>query len=252
MRIKFLASSSFKSKNTLNELHKLYGNYEGDSPDVVVAIGGDGYMLYTMHQFVDSGIPLFGINKGTEGFLMNAPNLNKLEERITSAEKTKVHPLKIFVVCEDAKKEEAFSFNETALFRQGKQASNIEVQINGVKRLENLVCDGIILATPIGSTAYNASAQGPVLPIASDLLALTPISPFRPRHWKGAILKNDVEVRFKILQSKKRPVNITADYIQIRDVREVVVHQNMKSSVTLLHDRESSLNEKNLKEQFAY
>ena len=252
MRIKFLASSSFKSKNTLNDLHKMYGNYDGDSPDVVVAIGGDGYMLYTMHQFVDSGIPLFGINKGTEGFLMNSSNLNKLEERINTAEKTKVHPLKIFAVCEDAKKEEAFSFNEMALFRQGKQASNIEVQIDGIKRLENIVCDGMILATPIGSTAYNASAQGPVLPIESNLLALTPISPFRPRHWKGAILKNNVEIRFKILQSKKRPVNITADYIQIRDVREVVVHQNMKSSVTLLHDRECSLTEKNLKEQFAF
>ncbi len=251
MRIKFLASSSFKSKNALTDLHKLYENYEGDSPDVVVAIGGDGYMLYTMHQFIDTKIPIFGLNKGTEGFLMNDFKVEKLVERIENASKTDIKPLKLFAISGEDKKDEAFSFNEIAMFRQGKQASNIEVKIDGVKRLENLVCDGLILATPLGSTAYNLSARGPILPINSELLALTPISTFRPRRWNGAILKNNIEVRLKVLQSKKRPVNVTADYIQIRDVKEVIAHQSTKSYVTLLYDKCNDFSEKTLREQFA-
>ncbi len=214
-RIAFLASDAPAAKRALSRMVKLHGNVELNKADVVVALGGDGMMLHTMHQMVSRGIPVYGMNRGTVGFLMNDYSEANLKQRLADAEMTIIHPLKMTAIDAMGKKHTAIAFNEVSLLRQRHQAAKIAIAIDGKTRVEELICDGMLVATPVGSTAYNLSAHGPILPIGSPLLALTPISAFRPRRWRGAILPRNAKVTLTIRDAEKRPVAAVADHLEV-------------------------------------
>ena len=250
-KIHFVSSDNEAAKEAKDNLVKKYKDYPASEADVIVTLGGDGLMLQTLHNNIDEAKPIFGINKGSVGFLMNDYNDDDLLERIDSATLTKVYPLQMTVKTE---KEEisAKAINEVSLLRQTYQAAKIKIKIDDKIRLEELICDGILLATPAGSTAYNLSAHGPILPINSNLLALTPISAFRPRRWKGALLPHDSIVEIEILEKTKRPVSAVADNLEIRDIESVKVTEDRKTELFMLFDPETNLEEKILEEQFTY
>ena len=250
-KIHFVSSDNQAAKEAKDNLVKKYKDYPASKADVIVALGGDGLMLQTLHNNIDEAKPIFGINKGSVGFLMNDYNNDDLLERIDSATLTKVYPLQMTVKTE---KEEisAKAINEVSLLRQTYQAAKIKIKIDDKIRLEELICDGILLATPAGSTAYNLSAHGPILPINSNLLALTPISAFRPRRWKGALLPHDSIVEIEILEKTKRPVSAVADNLEIRDIESVKITEDRKTELFMLFDPETNLEEKILEEQFTY
>ena len=250
-KIHFVSSDNKAAKEAKDSLVKKYKDYPASEADVIVALGGDGLMLQTLHNNIDKAKPIFGINKGSVGFLMNDYNDDNLLERIDSATLTKVYPLQMTVKTE---KEEisAKAINEVSLLRQTYQAAKIKIKIDDKIRLEELICDGILLATPAGSTAYNLSAHGPILPINSNLLALTPISAFRPRRWKGALLPHDSIVEIDILEKTKRPVSAVADNLEIRDIESVKITEDRKTELFMLFDPETNLEEKILEEQFTY
>lgn len=249
-RIAFLASRTPEGQALLAELETRYENTPVAEADVIVPLGGDGFMLQTLHRHIDLGKPIYGMKAGTVGFLMNHFQADDLLQRIATAQATMFKPLEMQAMTESGGTVSALAFNEVSLLRQTKQAANIRVHLNGAVRLPELVCDGILLATPAGSTAYNLSAHGPILPLGSNALALTPISPFRPRRWRGAILGNDTEVRFEILDAYKRPVSATADSFEVRDVAEVTIRESASKTVTLLFDPEHNMEERILDEQF--
>ena len=250
-KIHFVSSDNEAAKEAKDNLVKKYKDYPASEADVIVTLGGDGLMLQTLHNNIDEAKPIFGINKGSVGFLMNDYNNDDLLERIDSATLTKVYPLQMTVKTE---KEEisAKAINEVSLLRQTYQAAKIKIKIDDKIRLEELICDGILLATPAGSTAYNLSAHGPILPINSNLLALTPISAFRPRRWKGALLPHDSIVEIEILEKTKRPVSAVADNLEIRDIESVKITEDRKTELFMLFDPETNLEEKILEEQFTY
>ena len=250
-KIHFVSSDNESAKEAKDNLVKKYKDYPASEADVIVTLGGDGLMLQTLHNNIDEAKPIFGINKGSVGFLMNDYNDDDLLERIDSATLTKVYPLQMTVKTE---KEEisAKAINEVSLLRQTYQAAKIKIKIDDKIRLEELICDGILLATPAGSTAYNLSAHGPILPINSNLLALTPISAFRPRRWKGALLPHDSIVEIEILEKTKRPVSAVADNLEIRDIESVKITEDRKTELFMLFDPETNLEEKILEEQFTY
>ena len=250
-KIHFVSSDNEAAKEAKDNLVKKYKDYPASEADVIVTLGGDGLMLQTLHNNIDEAKPIFGINKGSVGFLMNDYNDDDLLERIDSATLTKVYPLQMTVKTE---KEEisAKAINEVSLLRQTYQAAKIKIKIDDKIRLEELICDGILLATPAGSTAYNLSAHGPILPITSNLLALTPISAFRPRRWKGALLPHDSIVEIEILEKTKRPVSAVADNLEIRDIESVKITEDRKTELFMLFDPETNLEEKILEEQFTY
>ena len=250
-KIHFVSSDNEAAKEAKDNLVKKYKDYPASKADVIVALGGDGLMLQTLHNNIDEAKPIFGINKGSVGFLMNDYKDDDLLERIDSAALTKVYPLQMTVKTE---KEEisAKAINEVSLLRQTYQAAKIKIKIDDKIRLEELICDGILLATPAGSTAYNLSAHGPILPINSNLLALTPISAFRPRRWKGALLPHDSIVEIEILEKTKRPVSAVADNLEIRDIESVKITEDRKTELFMLFDPETNLEEKILEEQFTY
>ena len=250
-KIHFVSSDNQAAKEAKDNLVKKYKDYPASEADVIVTLGGDGLMLQTLHNNIDEAKPIFGINKGSVGFLMNDYKDDDLLERIDSAALTKVYPLQMTVKTE---KEEisAKAINEVSLLRQTYQAAKIKIKIDDKIRLEELICDGILLATPAGSTAYNLSAHGPILPINSNLLALTPISAFRPRRWKGALLPHDSIVEIEILEKTKRPVSAVADNLEIRDIESVKITEDRKTELFMLFDPETNLEEKILEEQFTY
>lgn len=251
-RIAFVASDSPAAKRALTKLQKIHGVRDPDGADVIVALGGDGHMLQTMHRFVSTGLPIYGMNRGTVGFLMNDYGEKDLADRLQAAELTVIHPLRMEAASEGGDMQTAIAFNEVSLLRQRHQAAKIRVSVDGQVRLEELACDGILLSTPVGSTAYNLSAHGPILPVGSPLLALTPISAFRPRRWRGAILPQTAEVTFTILESEKRPVAAVADHLEVRHVQTVKIAEDKKRSVKMLFDPGHSLAERVLNEQFKY
>lgn len=251
-KVTFVSSGSKESEHARDVLISRYGNCPTDEADVIVALGGDGLMLETLHNVMDSGIPVYGMNFGSIGFLMNDYGAENLAERLSNAEPTIIHPLRMTATDKKGNEHTALALNEVSLLRTSYQAAKIEILIDGKPRLEELVCDGVLVATPAGSTAYNLSAHGPILPIEAPLLALTPISPFRPRRWRGAILSNRAEVTFRIREIEKRPVNAVADSKEISDVAEVKVSESRTHSVTLLFDPGHSLDERVLNEQFDY
>jgi NAD+ kinase len=251
-RIAFLASESPEATAALVRLTGRYGKTDPDKADVVVALGGDGHMLQTMHRFVSTGIPIYGMNRGTVGFLMNDYAEDNLTERLEAAELTTIRPLRMVATDESGKSHKSIAFNEVSLLRQRSQAAKLQITIDHKVRLEELVCDGMLVATPAGSTAYNLSAHGPILPVNAPLLALTPISAFRPRRWRGAILPHDAEVMIKVLESEKRPVAAVADHVEVRNVRTVEIAEDKKRSVKILFDSNHNLTERVLNEQFKF
>ena len=252
-KVAFLASGKPEARSALKKLVKLYGNVDAADADVVVALGGDGFMLETLRRYmplIKRGLPVYGMNQGTIGFLMNQFVTENLHERLLAAHASKISPLKM--KCHGRGGEfEAMAFNEVSLLRETRQAAHIRIHIDGNVRMERLMADGIMISTPAGSTAYNLSAHGPVIPLGSNVLALTPISAFRPRRWRGALLKNTAKVKFEILDPKKRPVSAVADDSEFRDVTMVEVKQARDIKFTLLFDEGHELDEKILREQFA-
>jgi NAD+ kinase len=251
-RIAFLASEAPEARRALTRLAKLFGNAQLENADVVVALGGDGLMLQTMHKIMPLGLPVYGMNRGSVGFLMNDFSEKTLLERLDAAEETTIRPLKMTAITHDGKKHQAIAFNEVSLLRQRSQAAKLKINVDDQSRLDELICDGLLVATPVGSTAYNLSAHGPILPIGSALLALTPISAFRPRRWRGAILPHNAKVKLTVLESEKRPVAAVADHLEVRNVATVEIAEDKKRSVKLLFNPGHSLAERVLNEQFKF
>lgn len=255
--IGLVADKSDKAQNALQSLSKRHDLVNLDKvdikkakPDVIVTLGGDGFMLHTLHRFSKYNIPIYGMNCGTVGFMMNEYRLTGLKERLAVAKPTPINPLIMTATDEKGKKHKGLAFNEVSLLRKTRQAAKIRISIDGSIMMEEMVCDGVIVSTPPGSSAYNASVGGPILPINVWLIALTPISPFRPRRWRGALLKDKVKVKFDVKYSKKRPVNAVADFKEIQNVKSVEVKKDIKTEVTLLFDPGHSLEERILSEQF--
>jgi NAD+ kinase len=246
----FVASAAPEAQEALGALEARYGAADLDDADVIIALGGDGFMLETLHRFLSRDVPIYGMNRGTVGFLMNAYEEGGLVERLARAQLTVLHPLRMVTTSEDGGRHEALAINEVSLLRQSRQAAKVRVLIDGVVRQAELFCDGVLVATPAGSTAYNLSAHGPIIPLGTEILALTPISAFRPRRWRGALLPATAHVRFEILEHWKRPVSATADYTEVRNVVEVEVVEDRSIGVKVLFDAEHNLEERILKEQF--
>ena len=251
-RIAFVASPFPEAKEAEKRLSKRYGNVKPESADVIVALGGDGLMLQTLHRFMRSGKPIYGMHRGTVGFLMNEFRVDKLRERLAAAQKTVIHPLLMRARDDEGRDHEHYAFNEVSLFRQTHQAAKLRILVDGKERLSELVADGVLLSTPAGSTAYNLSAQGPIIPIDAPLMALTPISPFRPRRWHGALLPDRARVRVEVQTTDRRPVAAVADHDEVRDVRSVDIRMDHSIAMNILFDPGHSLDERILREQFQY
>jgi NAD+ kinase len=248
-RIAFVASDAEGAQQALGELNRLYGIIDPAASDVIVPLGGDGFMLETLHRFVGSGKPIFGMHRGGVGFLMNPYRRDELPARIAAAQAVALHPLEM-TAKQNGENQRALAFNEVSLLRETRQTAKLRVSVDGVVRLDELMADGILLATPVGSTAYNLSAHGPIIPLGACILALTPISAFRPRRWRGALLSHDARVLIEALETDKRPVSAVADFTEVRDVVSVAIRENRDISMTLLFDREANLEERVFKEQF--
>ena len=248
-KLHFVATPVPEGQAALANLRQQYEDAGPDAADVIVALGGDGFMLQTLHAFLERGKPIYGMNFGTVGFLMNEYNEADLTDRLAKAEQATVHPLRMRVTTVD-ECVDALAFNEVSLLRQTRQATKLRILVDGKVRMPELICDGILVATPAGSTAYNFSAHGPILPIDSALLALTPISAFRPRRWHGALLPHRARVRFEVLETQKRPVSAVADALEVRDVISVDVAQDGTISMVMLFDNGRNLDERILTEQF--
>ena len=251
-RIAFVASPAIEAEAALAKLAQLYGNAAPETADVVVALGGDGLMLQTLHRFMGTGKPIYGMNRGSVGFLMNEFRAEGLIERLAAAKDSVIHPLQMRVRDADGHTYEHRAVNEVSLFRQTHQAARLRLLIDDEERLAELVADGVLLATPAGSTAYNLSAQGPIIPINAPLLALTPISPFRPRRWRGALLPDKARVTIEVLEADKRPVAAVADHDEVRSAHRVDIRMDHKVSMHMLFDPGHSLDERILREQFGY
>jgi len=250
LKIAFRASPSPVAQAALLELTRFYGNAGLERADVVVALGGDGFMLTTLHATQDLGLPVYGMNRGTVGFLMNEYSVIGLLERIATAEETVINPLSMRAWDVDGAEHRMLAINEVSLLRAGPQAAKLRISVDGRERMDELVCDGALVCTPAGSTAYNFSANGPILPIGSDVLALTAMAAFRPRRWRGALLPRTAEVRFDVLEGTKRPVSCDADSRQVQNVTRVDIRSETLVRHTLLFDPGHGLEERLLREQF--
>ncbi|HIJ37657.1 MAG TPA: NAD kinase [Rhodospirillaceae bacterium] len=248
--VAFVAGDSDAAQRALKLLSATYGGVPVEQADVIVALGGDGFMLETLHRHIDRKIPIYGMNRGSVGFLMNVYREVHLFERLRRAEVVRLHPLIMRVITGSNESHEALAINEVSLLRETRQAAKIRIRIDGRVRLEELVCDGVLLSTPAGSTAYNLSAHGPIIPMGAGVLALTSISAFRPRRWRGALLSHKAKVSFEVLDGDKRPVSAVADYTEVRNVASVEVHEDREVGLDLLFDPEHNLEERILAEQF--
>jgi NAD+ kinase len=251
-RIAFVASSTPEAREACALLQKRYGSADPADADVIVALGGDGLMLQTLHTFMNSGKPIYGMHRGTVGFLMNEFVVDGLIERIAAAHTTVIHPLAMQARDVHGQSHERRAINEVSLFRQSAQAAHLRILVDGQERLEELVADGVLVATPAGSTAYNLSVQGTIIPINAPLLALTAISPFRPRRWRGALLPDKAKVTIEIQEAEKRPVAAVADNDEVRSVRSVDISMDHSLSLNMLFDPGHNLDERILREQFGY
>ena len=247
---RFVAARTPEAREALARLTARYGQCEPGQAECVVALGGDGFMLETLHQFLNRKIPVFGMNCGSVGFLMNAFHEDDLAERLARAEPVMLHPLRMIATTQDGMVMQALAFNEVSMLRQTRQAAKLRIVVDGKVRLSELACDGALVSTPAGSTAYNLSVQGPIIPLGANLLCLTPISAFRPRRWRGALLPHRAEIVFEILEADKRPVSAVADHTEVRNVARVEVREDRSIEFTLLFDPEYNLEERVLKEQF--
>ncbi|MCB1476979.1 MAG: NAD kinase [Rhodobiaceae bacterium] len=251
-RIAFIASEAPEAQIAKDALGAMYGDVPPDEADIIVALGGDGHMLQTLHDFMNRGIPIYGMNRGSVGFLMNEYAEENLRDRLKAAELTKIRPLQMRAIDVHGQTHEALAINEVSMLRQTYQAAKLEIRVDDKVRLAELICDGVLVSTPAGSTAYNLSAHGPILPLNASLLALTPISPFRPRRWRGALLPNRAHVTINVLEADKRPVSAVADHTEIRSVRSVMIAESTHAEAPMLFDKGHNLDERILAEQFGY
>lgn len=251
-KIAFVASEAPEARDALVRLSEQYGSVVEGEADVIVALGGDGLMLQTLHRHLHDGIPIFGMNRGSVGFLMNEYRENDLIERLEAAKVSRIHPLSMTTRDVHDVTQVHLAINEVSLFRETYQAAKLRIRVDGKVRMPELICDGILVATPAGSTAYNLSAHGPILPISAQLLALTPISPFRPRRWRGALLPESAEIAIEVLEVAKRPVSAVADHLEVRSVNSVTIRSESAVELLMLFDHDHSLDERILSEQFLY
>jgi NAD+ kinase len=250
-RLTFAASDRPEAQEARARLTERYGDVGEDQAQAVVALGGDGFMLETMHRHIARPKPIYGMNRGSVGFLMNEYSEENLLDRINAAERAEIHPLRMAVVDARGISQTALAINEVSLLRQTRQTAKLGISIDGRPRLSELQCDGVLVSTPAGSTAYNLSAHGPIIPLDAKVLALTPISAFRPRRWRGALLPHTAKVTFDVLEADKRPVSAVADNFEVRDVVQVQVAEDRGISLTMLFDAGRSLEERVLAEQFS-
>jgi NAD+ kinase len=249
-RIAFVTSAVPQAETARETLLQRYGETDPAEADVIVALGGDGLMLQTLHKFMASGKPIYGMNRGTVGFLMNEYHEDSLRERLAAAEESVIHPLSMCAIDAHGTIHTGRAINEVSLFRQTNQAAHLRILVDGKERLARLDGDGVMVATPAGSTAYNLSAQGPIIPIGAALLALTPISPFRPRRWRGALLPDTAVVAIEVLDPEERPTAAVADHHEVRFVQRVDIHMEHKIAMRMLFDPGHNLDERILREQF--
>lgn len=250
--IAFVASSVPEARAGLRRLAHRYGNASPKDADAIVALGGDGLMLQTLHEHMHDRIPIYGMNRGSVGFLMNEYSEEDLLERLEQAHVSKVHPLAMTAKDRSGESHRRLAVNEVSLFRERYQAAKLAISVDGRVRMPELVCDGALVSTPAGSTAYNLSAHGPILPMNAPLLTLTPISPFRPRRWRGALLPNSAKITFEVLEPFKRPVSAAGDHYEIRDVMQVDIEQDNNVELFMMFDPGHDLDERILLEQFSY
>ncbi|HEY2136478.1 MAG TPA: NAD kinase [Xanthobacteraceae bacterium] len=251
-RIAFVASPAPEAEKARDVLVGRYGDADPLTADVIVPLGGDGFMLQTLHRFMNAGKPMYGMHRGTVGFLMNEFHPENLHERLAAAVTTLIHPLVMRALDAGGQTHEYRAINEVSLFREIYQAARLRILIDGQERLAELAADGVLVATPAGSTAYNLSAQGPIIPIGAPLLALTPISPFRPRRWRGALLPDSATVTIEVLDPERRPVAAVADHDEVRLVRRVDISMDRKIAMQMMFDPGHNLDERILREQFGY
>lgn len=251
LKIAFTASDRPEAQQACERLQTLYAHVPETEADVIVALGGDGHMLETLHRNLKGGAPVYGMNLGTVGFLMNDYDETQLIQRISSAGRAVIHPLQMDAWNEAGQVHTGLAINEVSLLRQTRQSAKIRILVDGRARLPELICDGCMVATPAGSTAYNLSAHGPIIPLDAKVLALTPISAFRPRRWRGALLPHQARVRFEILEGDKRPVSAVADSLEVRRAVAVEVRERRDIALTMLFDADRSFEERVLSEQFA-
>ena len=250
MKFHFIASENPEAKEALKGLIKRYDQAKLELSDVIIAIGGDGMLLKALRNSIEKNKPVFGLNKGNVGFLMNELSFDNLENRIQTARKVKMHPLFMSAHKINGNIFTELAVNEVSILRQTHQAAHLKITVDKKERLNELVCDGILVSTPIGSTAYNLSARGPIIPLNANILALTPISSFRPRRWRGALLPQRVKIRIEVLNFDTRPVSATADNIEARDIKYIEISTDKTKKLTILHDSDHSLDERIMKEQF--
>lgn len=251
MRLHFAASARPEAQEALQTLRARYGDVGEAQAEIIIALGGDGCMLETLRRRLIDGKPVYGMNRGTVGFLMNDYDEGGLLERLSQAEAVRIRPLAMTATMRDGAVEEQRAINEVSLWRQTAQTVRVRILVDGRERMSELACDGVMVATPAGSTAYNLSAHGPILPIASRLLALTPISAFRPRRWRGALLPSGAKVSFEVLEPERRPVSAAADNLEVRDVVRVDIREDTITALTMLFDAGHALEERVLREQFS-
>ena len=250
-RLAFVASERPEAQDARARLAARYGDAPASDAEVIVALGGDGFMLETLHAQIKGQPAVYGMNRGSIGFLMNDFNEDDLVERINAAQRTIIHPLVMVAIDRNRRQHKALAINEVSLLRQNGQTAKLRISIDGKVRMNELVCDGALVATPAGSTAYNLSAHGPIIPIGAEVMALTPISAFRPRRWRGALLPHDARVTFEVIEAEKRPVAAVADAFEVRDVIQVHVSQDRETSLCMLFDAGRSFEERVLTEQFS-
>jgi NAD+ kinase len=251
VKLGFVAAETPEAIAAMRALKKRYGGVVPEKADIIVALGGDGFMLRTLHRYRNLGTPIYGMNRGTVGFLMNDYRSAGLSTLLQRAHRIELHPLQMIATTIRGTTRRSLAINEVSLLRETRQTARIAISIDGKRRMDELICDGVMVATPAGSTAYNLSAYGPILPLGSSLLALTPISAFRPRRWRGALLPHTATVEFTVLNPEKRPVSAVADDTEVRDVVKVTVTEAKDVTLTLLFDPEHNLEERIIKEQFA-
>lgn len=250
MKISFQASRRSKAQTVVDGLRDRYGDVPLEDADVAVVLGGDGFMLHTLRSVIGHDVPVYGMNAGSLGFLMNEYEENDLVARIEAAETVSLHPLRMTATTVNGETDEALAINEVSLLRETYQAAKIRILIDDKVQMEELICDGVLVATPAGSTAYNLSAHGPIVPINSEILCLTPISAFRPRRWRGALLAHEARIRFEIIDAEDRPVSATADNVEVRSVASVDVAEDRDITLTLLYDEGHNLADRIVAEQF--
>ena len=251
LRLAFAAADRPEAETARRALIERYGDASAEEADVIVALGGDGFMLETLHDALEIKKPIFGMNRGSVGFLMNDYTEDGLVERIEAASPTVIHPLSMRAVTLSGEEQLGLAINEVSLLRQTRQSAKLSIAVDGRVRLPELICDGVMVATPAGSTAYNLSAHGPVIPLGAGILALTPISAFRPRRWRGALLPQTASVTFEVLEADKRPVSAVADDLEVRHVARVEVSERRDLALTMLFDADRSYEERVLAEQFS-